>query len=86
MGVIAVSGQSRQQVREYPQPAGRDTRLPYSSNVAMISRQRHFFRRYALDVILGDLKHPTKAKLERAIDGHIPATAELMGTYKKGDA
>ena len=32
---------------------------------------------------LGDLKHPTKAKLERAMEGHVLAEAELVGVYKK---
>ena len=32
---------------------------------------------------LGDLKHPAKAKLEQAMEGHVLAMAELMGTHKK---
>jgi hypothetical protein len=35
--------------------------------------------------MLGDLEHPTKAKLEGAMDGHILARAELVGTFKKGN-
>lgn len=49
-----------------------------------IGRHRYFFRLYALDATLGDLKHPTKAKLERAMEGHVLGMAELVGTYKKG--
>jgi phosphatidylethanolamine-binding protein (PEBP) family uncharacterized protein len=36
--------------------------------------------------MLGDLKHPTKAQLERAMQGHVIGQAELMGTYKKSAA
>ena len=49
-----------------------------------IGRHRYFHRLYALDVVLGDLKHPTKAKLEKAMQGHILAQTELIGTFKKG--
>lgn len=48
-----------------------------------IGRHRYFFKLYALDRTLGDLGHPTKAQLERAMEGHILARAELMGTYQK---
>ena len=44
---------------------------------------RYFFKLYALDVVLPDLGSPTKAKLEKAIDGHELGKAELMGTYEK---
>jgi phosphatidylethanolamine-binding protein (PEBP) family uncharacterized protein len=37
---------------------------------------------YALDTELGDLGHPTKADLERAMDGHVLAHAQLIGTYE----
>ncbi len=48
-----------------------------------IGRHRYFFKLYALDRTLGDLGRPTKAKLEKAMEGHVLARAELMGTYKK---
>jgi len=38
---------------------------------------------YALDTVLPDLRHPTKPQLEKAMQGHILAQAELIGTYKK---
>jgi Raf kinase inhibitor-like YbhB/YbcL family protein len=34
--------------------------------------------------VLGDLGRPTKAALERAMEGHILAKAELVGTYQRG--
>jgi Raf kinase inhibitor-like YbhB/YbcL family protein len=48
-----------------------------------IGRHRYFFKLYALDAVLGDLGTPTKAKLEEAMDGHVLAKAELVGTYEK---
>lgn len=44
---------------------------------------RYFFKLYALD---GELDLPPsagKAELERAMEGHILATAQLMGTYER---
>jgi Raf kinase inhibitor-like YbhB/YbcL family protein len=49
-----------------------------------IGRHRYFFKLYALDTVLPDLRQPTKAKLEEAMDGHVLAKAELVGTYQKG--
>lgn len=48
-----------------------------------IGRHRYFFKLYALDTVLPDLAKPTKAKLEKAMEGHVLAKAELMGTYEK---
>jgi phosphatidylethanolamine-binding protein (PEBP) family uncharacterized protein len=31
-----------------------------------------------------DLKGATKAQIDRAIQGHVLANAELIGTYQKG--
>jgi Raf kinase inhibitor-like YbhB/YbcL family protein len=47
-------------------------------------RHRYFFKLYALDTVLPDLHHPVKSKLETAMDGHIVAKTELIGTYEKG--
>jgi phosphatidylethanolamine-binding protein (PEBP) family uncharacterized protein len=33
--------------------------------------------------VLDGLKHPTKAKLEAAMKGHVIAQTELIGTYQK---
>jgi Raf kinase inhibitor-like YbhB/YbcL family protein len=48
-----------------------------------IGRHRYFHRLYALDAELGDLDTPTKAALERALEGHVLGRAELVGTYQK---
>ncbi|MGB8297206.1 MAG: YbhB/YbcL family Raf kinase inhibitor-like protein [Polyangia bacterium] len=48
-----------------------------------IGRHRYFFKLYALDTMLPDLKRPTKAQVEKAMQGHVLAQAELVGTYQK---
>jgi Raf kinase inhibitor-like YbhB/YbcL family protein len=48
-----------------------------------IGRHRYFFKLYALDAELPDLKMPTKAELEQAMHGHVLARAELMGTFQQ---
>jgi Raf kinase inhibitor-like YbhB/YbcL family protein len=48
-------------------------------------RHRYFFKLYALDAALSGLASPKKKDLENAMEGHILAQAELMGTYQKGD-
>jgi Raf kinase inhibitor-like YbhB/YbcL family protein len=58
-------------------------RTGYGGPCPPIGRHRYFFKLYALDTTLGDLGGPTKAALERAMDGHIIARAELVGTYEK---
>jgi len=48
-----------------------------------IGRHRYFFKLFALDTALPDVREPTKSELERALAGHVLATAELVGTYQK---
>jgi Raf kinase inhibitor-like YbhB/YbcL family protein len=59
-------------------------RTGYGGPCPPIGRHRYFHKLYALDVLLGDLHRPTKAALERAIQGHVLAHAELVGTYQRG--
>jgi Raf kinase inhibitor-like YbhB/YbcL family protein len=59
-------------------------RTGYGGPCPPIGRHRYFHKLYALDVVLEDLKHPTKAKLEEAMKGHMIGEAQLMGTYQKG--
>ncbi len=44
---------------------------------------RYFFRLYALDQPTQLKPRATKAEVLRAIEGHVLAQAELMGTYKR---
>ncbi len=46
-------------------------------------RHRYFHTLYALDCVLPDLGQPTKGALEQAMQGHILARAELVGTYQR---
>lgn len=54
----------------------------YKGPCPPIGRHRYFFKLYALDVKLPDLKSPNKLQLEKAMAGHIIDHAELIGTYK----
>jgi Raf kinase inhibitor-like YbhB/YbcL family protein len=58
-------------------------RTGYGGPCPPIGRHRYFHKLYALDIVLPDLKQPTKAKLEEAMKGHILSEARLMGTYQK---
>lgn len=61
-----------------------DWRRPdYGGPCPPIGRHRYFFKLYALDTTLSELSSPTKAELERAMQGHVLARAELLGTYEK---
>jgi Raf kinase inhibitor-like YbhB/YbcL family protein len=44
---------------------------------------RYLFRLYALDAELDVGFRATRPEVERAIDGHVLATAELMGTFER---
>ena len=58
-------------------------RTGYGGPCPPIGRHRYFHKLYALDVVLPDLKQPTKATLLKAMEGHILEEAELIGTYQK---
>jgi len=58
-------------------------RTGYGGPCPPIGRHRYFHKLYALDVVLPDLKPPTKAALEKAMQGHILAHAELIGVYQR---
>ncbi|HJV26902.1 MAG TPA: YbhB/YbcL family Raf kinase inhibitor-like protein [Aromatoleum sp.] len=59
-------------------------RTGYGGPCPPIGRHRYFHKLYALDLMLPDLGHPTKAALEAAMQGHILAQTELVGTYQRG--
>jgi Raf kinase inhibitor-like YbhB/YbcL family protein len=56
----------------------------YGGPCPPIGRHRYFFKLYALDTDLANLKNAKKADVEKAIQGHTLGQAELMGTYQKG--
>ncbi len=55
----------------------------YGGPCPPIGNHRYFHKLYALDTVLPDLKQPTKATLEKAMQGHIIAGSELIGRYQK---
>lgn len=59
-------------------------RTGYGGPCPPIGRHRYFHKLYALDTILPDLGKAGKAQLESAMQGHILAKSELVGTYQKG--
>lgn len=54
----------------------------YGGPCPPIGRHRYFHRLYALDTLIGELEEPTKRSLLAAMEGHVLASAELMGTYE----
>ena len=58
-------------------------RTGYGGPCPPIGRHRYFHKLYALDTVLPPMKHPDKAQLEAAMQGHILAHAELTGTYQR---
>jgi Raf kinase inhibitor-like YbhB/YbcL family protein len=48
-----------------------------------IGRHRYFFKLYALDTDLSNLNNATKPDVEKAMQGHVLANAQLVGTYEK---
>jgi Raf kinase inhibitor-like YbhB/YbcL family protein len=54
----------------------------YGGPCPPIGRHRYFFKLYALDTQLS-LKNPTKAQLEKAMQGHVIGQGEIVGTYQK---
>ncbi|HEX6747682.1 MAG TPA: YbhB/YbcL family Raf kinase inhibitor-like protein [Longimicrobium sp.] len=57
-------------------------RAGYGGPCPPVGRHRYFHKLYALDTTL-DLKEPTKGDLEKAMEGHILARGELVGTYQR---
>ena len=48
-----------------------------------IGRHRYFFKLFALDTLLGNRGQLSSETLQKAMDGHILARGELVGTYQK---
>lgn len=61
-------------------------RTGYGGPCPPIGRHRYFHKLYALDTRLPQLERPTKPAVEAAMQGHVLAQTQLMGTYEKSSA
>jgi Raf kinase inhibitor-like YbhB/YbcL family protein len=59
-------------------------RTGYGGPCPPVGRHRYFHKLYALDTVLPDLRQPTKAQLEKAMQGHVLAETHLIGLYQRG--
>lgn len=57
--------------------------IGYQGPCPPIGRHRYYFKLYALDTVLGDRGELTKAALLAAMEGHVLAHTQHMGTYEK---
>ena len=58
-------------------------RTGYTAPCPPSGTHRYFFKLYALDGSLGLASGPTKDQLLKAMQGHILAQGELMGTFSR---
>lgn len=58
-------------------------RSGYGGPCPPVGRHRYFHRLYALDTMLPELRPATRAALMRAMEGHVLARVELVGTYQR---
>jgi Raf kinase inhibitor-like YbhB/YbcL family protein len=58
-------------------------RTGYGGPCPPIGKHRYFLKLYALDIVLPDLKGPNKGQLEKAMEGHVLAKAEMVGLYER---
>jgi Raf kinase inhibitor-like YbhB/YbcL family protein len=59
------------------------SKFDYGGPCPPIGRHRYFHKLYALDTTLGDRGTVSKQKVLAAIEGHVLAEAELVGTYER---
>jgi Raf kinase inhibitor-like YbhB/YbcL family protein len=55
----------------------------YGGPCPPIGRHRYYFKLYALSIELPRMKNATKKDVEKAMEGRVIASAELVGTYEK---
>lgn len=73
-GIAALPDGTREGLNDWKQTGYRGPCPP-------IGEHRYYFKLYALNCLLKDLRRPTKAKLVAAIQGHVLAEAVLIGRY-----
>ena len=59
------------------------SRTGYGGPCPPVGSHRYFHKLYALNTILPDVKNSTKAILEKTMQGHVIAQAELIGRYQR---
>ena len=85
----AQNGQLPEAVSEEDLPSGTGQglndwkRTGFGGPCPPVGRHRYFYKLYALDTRLSNLGTPTKAALEAAMEGHIIAETQLIGTYQR---
>ena len=57
--------------------------LGYEGPCPEIGKHRYFFKLYALDDKLPNLKSPNKETLEEAMEGHVLGKCSLLGLYER---
>ncbi len=60
-------------------------RTGYGGPCPPVGRHRYFHKLYALDVVLPDIGEASKAEVEEAMQEHILAQTELIGTYQRAE-
>jgi Raf kinase inhibitor-like YbhB/YbcL family protein len=60
-------------------------RTGYGGPCPPIGRHRYVHKLYALDTVLSGPERPTKEQLMQALQGHILAETQLIGTYQKSE-
>lgn len=58
-------------------------RTGYGGPCPPIGQHRYFFKLFALDCVLANLRQPTKVELENEMNGHVISHAELIGLYSR---
>jgi Raf kinase inhibitor-like YbhB/YbcL family protein len=77
------------EIREHTVPFGARQginswdKMGYGGPCPSSGSHRYFFRLFALDTRLKLVEPAARETLERAMEGHILATGELMGTYAR---
>ena len=58
-------------------------RTGYGGPCPPVGRHRYFHKLYALDTVLTELGQATKGEVEKAMQGHVIESTELIGLYQR---